>query len=42
MEREEFLEVLKNIYGSLTYEDWVHAKEYVKILIDKIEKQNKR
>lgn len=40
MNNSEFLEILKNIYGSLTYEDWVHAREYVKILIDKIEKGN--
>ena len=38
MKEEEFLSVLKNIYGSLTYEDWFHAREYVKLEIEKIEK----
>lgn len=38
MKEEEFLEILKNIYGSLTYEDWFHAKEYVKLEIKKLEK----
>lgn len=37
MSDKEFLQILKNIYGALTYEDWVHAKEYVKLEIDKIE-----
>ena len=38
MKEEEFLGVLKNIYGSLTYDDWFHAKEYVKLEIEKLEK----
>jgi len=38
MKEKEFLSVLKNIYGSLTYEDWFHAKEYVKLEIEKLEK----
>ena len=38
MKDEEFLKVLKNIYGSLTYEDWFHAKEYVKLEIERLEK----
>lgn len=38
MREEEFLNILKNIYGALTYEDWFHAREYVKIEIQKLEK----
>ena len=38
MKNEEFLKVLKNIYASLTYNDWFHAKEYVKLEIEKLEK----
>ena len=44
MRNEEFLKILKNIYGSLTYEDWFHAREYVKLEIEKLEiiiKENK-
>ena len=37
MENKEFLQILKNIYGALTYDDWVHAKEYVKLEIKKLE-----
>lgn len=37
MKEEEFLSVLKNIYGSLTYEDWFHAREYIKLEIEKLE-----
>ena len=38
MENEEILKVLKNIYASLNYNDWFHAKEYVKLEIEKLEK----
>lgn len=38
MKEEEFLSVLNNIYGSLTYKDWFHAREYVKLEIEKLEK----
>ena len=38
MKEEEFLVILKNIYGSLSYEDWFHAREYVKLEIGKLEK----
>lgn len=41
MESEDFLKVLENIYGSLTYDDWQHAREYVKMQIDNLKKQNK-
>ena len=41
MDNEKFLQVLKNIYGSLNYKDWVHAKEYVKLEIKKLEKNIK-
>ena len=37
MRNDEFLQILKNIYATLTYEDWVHAKEYVKLEIKKLE-----
>ena len=37
MKEEEFLRILKNIHGSLTYEDWFHAREYVKLEIEKLE-----
>lgn len=42
MESKEVLKILKNIYGSLTYDDWIHAKEYVKIQIDKMEMERKK
>lgn len=44
MENEDFLKILKNIYGTLTYEDWMHAREYVKLEIEKLEKikENKK
>lgn len=42
MERKEFLEILENIYGALTYEDWVSAKEYVKIIIDRIKSESEK
>lgn len=42
MENKDFLEILKNIYGTLTYDDWVHAKEYVKLEINKIEREIKK
>ena len=38
MRDKEFLEILKNIHSSLTYDDWFHAKEYVKLEIEKLEK----
>ncbi len=38
MDNKEFLKILKNIYGTLNYEDWFHAKEYVKLEIEKLEK----
>ena len=38
MKNEEFLNILINIYSCLTYEDWFHAKEYVKLEIEKMEK----
>lgn len=38
MQDKEFLRILKNIYGTLTYEDWMHAREYVKLEIEKLEK----
>ena len=41
MNNEEFLQILKNIYGSLSYEDWVHTREYVKLQIIKLEKIKK-
>ena len=41
MSNEEFLQILKNIYGSLNYNDWVHAKEYLKLEIKRIEKNIK-
>ena len=37
MNNEDFLKILKNIYGTLTYDDWFHAKEYVKLEIQKLE-----
>ena len=37
MDNQEFLQILKNIYGTLTYEDWVHAKEYVKIEMSRLQ-----
>jgi len=37
MKDEEFLKILNNIYGTLTYDDWFHAKEYVKLEIEKLE-----
>ena len=42
MENKDFLEILKNIYSTLTYDDWVHAKEYVKLEINKIEREIKK
>lgn len=41
MENKDFLKVLENIYGALTYDDWPHAREYVKMQIDNLKKQNK-
>lgn len=38
MDNKEFLKILNNIYSALTYDDWFHAKEYVKLEIDKLEK----
>ena len=40
MESKDFLKVLENIYGALTYDDWPHAREYVKMQIDNLKKQN--
>ena len=37
MNNEDVLRILKNIYGSLTYDDWFHAREYVKLEIEKLE-----
>ena len=39
MESKDFLEILENIYGTLTYEDWLHAREYVKIQINILKKE---
>ncbi|MCI9063789.1 MAG: hypothetical protein HFJ17_04235 [Clostridia bacterium] len=38
MEDKDFLQILKNIYGTLNYNDWFHAKEYVKLEIKRLEK----
>lgn len=42
MSEKEFLDILKNIYGTLNYDDWFHAREYVKLEIEKLEKKIKR
>lgn len=39
MDKKEFYNILKNIYANLNYEDWFHAREYVKIEIEKLEKE---
>ena len=38
MKEEEVLMILKNIYGTLNYNDWMHAREYVKLEIERLEK----
>lgn len=42
MNDDKFLKILKNIYSTLTYEDWFHAKEYVKLEIEKLERNAKK
>ena len=42
MDKKEFYNILKNIYASLNYEDWFHAREYVKIEMEKLEKEIKK
>lgn len=39
MENKDFLNILKNIYGTLTYNDWIHAREYVKLQIELLKKE---
>ena len=42
MDNKEFLQILRNIYSTLTYEDWVHAKEYVNLEINRLERELKK
>lgn len=39
MENKDFLNILKNIYGTLTYNDWIRAREYVKLQIELLKKE---
>ena len=41
MSEEQFLHILKNIEASLQYNDWVHAREYVRLEIQRLQENKK-